>query len=555
MLRTKPGLGALLAVVMLICGGAGTPVAGARESGIQGTPDGKHILVNKDVGSSRFAIAQDEDDGSATGNVFSTDGSAPAFLFCSAAGGNAFGCAVSNPCPSDGRASGIQRRPDGKGVLVSKDVGGARYAITANSDDGSLTGNVFFTDGRPPVFLFCQALGGNDYSCSGADRCTDTTCAPYSFLANITLPADFFSVPAGCPSFQSVGTVSLPSDFFTVPSVSRGPLAVSARQLLGNNPFGSITKITPAAASAARMRRSSAVRSASTSRDEVIDCIGGGTRTFHCEVGTADDGSPVTVSSLEGNQCTFPANDGGATIENGTTFTAVPNFADCDPLPFLQGVELFEQRDPLVFDSIDAFGNTTERETEQNARFVTFGPPCRNSAGTLMSPEQVRNLTGSIETVLFGDGFEVHILEADSRVDQTIDVSPAPECAPTYTRTAGSATMSDDFTGESFTTTYGNDGGLQYTLDGAALDIAGGLTSECSGTQSSFTFRTIQAPLFDQTDPNGCPRDGIVEISSNGTVIGQVVFTVTGGLQLIEVDGRTTEFATCNDAGLVLRCE
>jgi len=115
--------------------------------------------------------------------------------------------------------------------------------------------------------------------------------------------------------------------------------------------------------------------------------------------------------------------------------------------------------------------------------------------------------------------------------------------------------MSDDFTGESFTTTYGTGGGLQYTLNGSELDIAGGLTSECSGTQSSFTFRTIQAPLFDQTDPNGCPRDGRIEISSNGTVIGQVVFTVTGGLQLIEVDGRTTEFATCNDTGLVLRCE
>ena len=87
------------------------------------------------------------------------------------------------------------------------------------------------------------------------------------------------------------------------------------------------------------------------------------------------------------------------------------------------------------------------------------------------------------------------------------------------------------------------------------LLIDGGLTSECSGVQSSVTFRTIQAPLFDQSDPTACPRDGRVEVSSNGTVIGQIVFLVDGGLQLVEADGRVTTFDTCNDAGLLLRCE
>ena len=43
------------------------------------------------------------------------------------------------------RESGIQLTPDGKRVLVSKDVAGQRYAIAMNRDDGSVTGNVFGT--------------------------------------------------------------------------------------------------------------------------------------------------------------------------------------------------------------------------------------------------------------------------------------------------------------------------------------------------------------------------------------------------------------------------
>lgn len=554
MLRTGSGLGALIALGMVIWSGFDPSLALARESGIQGTPDGKRILVNKDVEASRYAIAQDQDDRSATGNVFFTDDRSPAFLLCSALGGSDFACSVADPCPSSGRASGIQRRPDGKGILVSKDVGGERYAITANFDDGSLTGNVFFTDGRPPVFLFCQTLGGNSYSCSGTNRCTDSTCAPYAFLANITLPADFFSVPDGCPSFQPVGNVTLPSDFFSVPSATRGPLAVGSRQVVGGNPFGALTK-GAGAASVALARRSSSVHAASTSIDETFDCIGGGTRTFTCRVNVADDGSNVTVSSVEGHQCTFPQNGGGVTIENGVFYTAVPDFGDCDPLPFLAGHEQLEELSPLIFDYVDAQGSLTQRQTENSTRLVTYGAECTNGAGTVSSAEQSRGLTGTVETVLFdGDG-ETHFLDVFDHVAQSIEYSKEPGCAPTYTLTAGSVTSTDDSTGEVYTTTYGREGGLQYTLDGSELLIGGGLTSECSGVESSFTFRTIQAPLFDESDPAGCPRDGRIEVSSNGTVIGQVVFTVEGGLQLIEVDGRTTGFASCNDGGLLLRCE
>lgn len=543
----RVGLYASILVCTMICGG--TSSALARESGIQGTPDGKRILVNKDVGSSRYAIAQDQDDRSATGNVFFTDDRAPAFLLCSAAGGSTFGCSVADPCPSSGRESGIQRRPDGKGTLVSKDVGGDRYAITANVDDGSLTGNVFFTDGRPPVFLFCQTLGGNAYSCSGADRCGDTTCAPYTFLANITLPADFFTVPDGCPAFQAVGDVTLPADFFRVPSATRGALAVGARQLTGNNPFGGLTKVPTAAAAGAK----TAVQPASTFVDQTDDCPGGGSERFQCEV-RSDSNGTNTFALVDDSQCTFFDNDGGAVIQNGTVFLAVPDFNDCDPLPFRTGRELVEERDPLVFDFLDAGGDLLKRQTETTSRFVTYGARCTNLAQSTFTSEQARNINGELDVLFFLASGQAHVRKTFTQVAQTIVYSKAPACVPTYTRFAGSVTRSDDLTGEVFTTVYGG-AELQYTLEDSELHVAGGLTSQCSGTESAFTYRTVQAPLFDPADPEACPRDGRIEVSSNGTVIGQVVYTVSGGVQLIEADGRVTGFATCNAEGLRLRCE
>lgn len=547
-------LGTLVGLTMMMLGGLDpSSSVHARESGIQGTPDEKRILVSKDVSASRYAIAQDRDEGSVTGNVFFTDDRSPAFLFCSPQGASDFSCSVADACASTGRESGIQRRPDGKGILVSKDVAGARYAITANLDDGSLTGNVFFTDGSPPVFLFCQSLGGTTYSCSAADRCRDTTCAPYSFLSNVTLPADFFSVPEGCQSFQTVGTVTLPADFFSVPSATLGPLAVGARQVVGNNPFGNITKLPNASASGRARAPSGAVQSASTFRDETRACIGGGALRLQCAVDTSN-GSGTTFASTVLDQCTFPQNDGGVQIQDGVVFTTVPNFTDCDPLIFNTGREQLEEREPLVLEFLDEGGILLERQVDTTSKLVTYGAGCTNRAGTRLGNERVRDLTGSIDTVLFGGG-ELHVLALFSQVDQEISYLNEPECVPTSIRTAGSITSIDDRTGESYTTTYGVDGGLQYTLDDSELTINGGLTSQCTGTQSSFVFRTLETPLFDPAEPDGCPRDGRLEVSSNGTVIGQIVFMASGNVQLIEAGGRTTTYDDCNDTGLLLRCE
>lgn len=70
------------------------------------------------------------------------------------------------------RESGIQRSPDRQRTLVSKDVEGQRYAITLNTEDRSLTGNVFFTDGGSAVFIACTRVSGNDFTCSIAGACT-----------------------------------------------------------------------------------------------------------------------------------------------------------------------------------------------------------------------------------------------------------------------------------------------------------------------------------------------------------------------------------------------
>ena len=56
---------------------------GQRQSGIQLPPDSARYLISKDVGTDRWAITYNLDDRTVTGNVFSTAGSAPQFVWCS----------------------------------------------------------------------------------------------------------------------------------------------------------------------------------------------------------------------------------------------------------------------------------------------------------------------------------------------------------------------------------------------------------------------------------------------------------------------------------------
>lgn len=100
--------------------------------------------------------------------------------------------------------SGLQTTSDGALTLVNKPLGAAQWAITEN-EDGSVTGNIFYTDGRDPEFVDCVRLGddGNPdpaarmirYSCSLAARCSTAQC-----------PAQ--------GDWQSIGEASLPGSFF-----------------------------------------------------------------------------------------------------------------------------------------------------------------------------------------------------------------------------------------------------------------------------------------------------------------------------------------------------
>jgi len=75
---------------------AGAP--GAPPRAVSVDPLGGLLLVNKDVGSERWAITENED-GSITGNVFSADGGAPAFIVCEPNGApDGFTCLGAGPC-------------------------------------------------------------------------------------------------------------------------------------------------------------------------------------------------------------------------------------------------------------------------------------------------------------------------------------------------------------------------------------------------------------------------------------------------------------------------
>lgn len=63
---------------------------------------------------------------------------------------------AASPCAA--QPGGTQLSRDGNAVLVQKDVGAERWAITMNLEDRALTGNVFFTDARPPTFIACDPV-------------------------------------------------------------------------------------------------------------------------------------------------------------------------------------------------------------------------------------------------------------------------------------------------------------------------------------------------------------------------------------------------------------
>jgi len=100
--------------------------------------------------------------------------------------------------------TGIQWSPDAARLLVNKDVGAERWAITLNLSDFSATGNVFYTDDRAPSFIWCQKTGEDfdadfgeldlRYTCFGSDRAVGGFAANdwVEISDNVVLPLSFF---------------------------------------------------------------------------------------------------------------------------------------------------------------------------------------------------------------------------------------------------------------------------------------------------------------------------------------------------------------------------
>lgn len=222
--------------------------ARSQASGVQVSPDSQQQVVSKNVGEERWAITRAVSDGTVIGNVFFPGGGEPRFLWCEQLGETSEGlqlrCLGADRCPvapctdrdwieiaevtiprsffevggssapassvagaASGlgvtmggvgeSSSGVQRSPDGRSEIVSKNVGSERWAITRDIVSGAVTGNVFFPDGGDPQFVWCEERT-RDFDlvlgCYGADRCSGGVCEEsWDFLQEIQIPATFFS--------------------------------------------------------------------------------------------------------------------------------------------------------------------------------------------------------------------------------------------------------------------------------------------------------------------------------------------------------------------------
>jgi hypothetical protein len=84
--RARLGRSSLLSLAILLAAALASPRAAAAQGrGIQTTPDGKLMLLNKDINGERWSISLNLRDGTAIGNIFPSNGGAPSFVWCSAA--------------------------------------------------------------------------------------------------------------------------------------------------------------------------------------------------------------------------------------------------------------------------------------------------------------------------------------------------------------------------------------------------------------------------------------------------------------------------------------
>lgn len=109
---------------------------------------------------------------------------------------------LTTPACADDR--GVQLQPDGVVIAVSKDLGGARWSISLDTERATVAG-IVYAPGESPAFIWCVvtgidgdlAQGGSlDARCLGASRCPSTPCGvngdDWTFVSDVTIPGSFF---------------------------------------------------------------------------------------------------------------------------------------------------------------------------------------------------------------------------------------------------------------------------------------------------------------------------------------------------------------------------
>jgi len=103
---------------------------------------------------------------------------------------------------------GVQITPDGTQILVNKDVGNERWAMSLSLTEVNpldVNGSIFRRDGGPAAFLHCPVRdveGSADdirnavffWDCYVSDRCAAPPCTAdqWSFVARVNLRGSFF---------------------------------------------------------------------------------------------------------------------------------------------------------------------------------------------------------------------------------------------------------------------------------------------------------------------------------------------------------------------------
>jgi hypothetical protein len=99
-------------------------------------------------------------------------------------------------------------------VLISKDVGTDRWAISYRPTNGSTTGNVYAADGGA-IFLECEresiTNGAVNLSCATSPGCGATECPPFEPIGGtVSIACSFFTAPCSktVSTFSSSATCS-----------------------------------------------------------------------------------------------------------------------------------------------------------------------------------------------------------------------------------------------------------------------------------------------------------------------------------------------------------